>query len=31
LLLGLGLTVGVVTQLYDNVSRFERKLAKHNK
>ncbi|KAA1096432.1 hypothetical protein PGT21_016689 [Puccinia graminis f. sp. tritici] len=31
LLLGLGLTVGVVTQLFDNVSRFERKLAKNKK
>jgi hypothetical protein len=31
LLLGLGLTVGVVTQLFDNVSRFERQLAKKKK
>jgi hypothetical protein len=31
LLLGLGLTVGVVTQLFDNVSRFERQLAKNKK
>ncbi|KAA1072105.1 hypothetical protein PGT21_027909 [Puccinia graminis f. sp. tritici] len=30
-LLGLGLTVGVVTQLFDNVSRFERQLAKKKK